>query len=404
MANTQMKTPEMLTSADARRLALARAGLLKPDWTGLPRRAGRGSAAQRRRCHRVIQRFGYLQLDTISAAGARSHAPVLLSRLPGLDPEIVESLLTGGAPIFEYWAHEASWIPIELYPVLCFRRKGYRRRDPWWGTVVADNRRQANAILGRIREEGPLRSKDFHDDSPRNDWGANLTRQLLRCLWTAGDLAIRERRQFHRYFDLAERVIPAVSRQSKVLEREAIETLLLKALEGHGWAETRTLADTWRLKGRRKQIATCLRDLEDRGDVVSCAVVTAARKERAGWVRPEDLELAARLRRVRPRADEGVLLSPFDPILWDRERARALFDFDPILEVFKPAHERKYGYYCLPVLAGNALVGRCDLKADKKRGRLDVVATHHEPGAKPAHRKAVRHALERYAKALELSL
>ena len=108
MANTQMKTPEMLTSAAARRLALARAGLLKPDWTGLPRRAGRGSAAQRRRCHRVIQRFGYLQLDTISAAGARSHALVLLSRLPGLDPEIVESLLTGGAPIFEYWAHEAS--------------------------------------------------------------------------------------------------------------------------------------------------------------------------------------------------------------------------------------------------------------------------------------------------------
>jgi uncharacterized protein YcaQ len=399
-----MKCHETLQAADARRLALSRAGLLKPEWTNFPVKAGKGPSAQRRACHRVIQRFGYLQLDTISVAGARSHALVLLSRLPGLDPKLPESLLTLGASIFEYWAHEASWIPLELYPAFGFRRREYRRHDPWWGTVVADHRRQARAILKRIRDEGPLRSKDFRDDSPRNDWGANLTRQLLRCLWTGGQLAIRERRQFHRHFDLTERVIPAALRKSELPEQEAITTLLLKALEGHGWAETRTLAETWRLKKRRKQIDACLRELERRGEILSCAVVTAQGRSPAGWVRPKDLDLLARLKRVRPRPDHGVLLSPFDPILWDRERAKALFDFDPILEVFKPAHKRRYGYYCMPVLAGDRLVGRCDLRADRKKGRLHVAAKHHEPGAGSTHRQALRHALERYATALSLRL
>jgi hypothetical protein len=131
------------------------------------------------------------------------------------------------------------------------------------------------------------------------------------------------------------------------------------------------------------------------------------KKKSPGWIRPGDLELAARLRRVRPRADRGVLLSPFDPVLWDRRRVRQLFAFDQVLEIFKPAPKRKYGYYCLPVFAGDKFVGRVDLKAGWKAEKLMVLSVLFEEvnrtgKVKSEDREAVRTALERYAKALTL--
>ena len=376
-----------------RRLALARAGLLKPDWTAFPSGAGR---EQRRACYAVIRRFGYLQLDTIPVAGARSHTLVLLSRLHGLDPELPESLLRPKAPLFEYWGHEASWLPMELYPVFEFRRREYRRVSPWWGPVLKDNRAKANAIRRRIRDEGPLRSTDFKDKSDRNDWGATLSRRLLRSLWWAGDLAVRERKHFQPFYDLTDRVIPEKARQHKMEKQEATKILLLKALDGHGWATAKTLVNTWRLTKRQKLIKTCFEELREDDAIVPCSL-----EGRPGWVRPDDLELAARLERVRPRSDVGVLLSPFDPVLWDRDRVQTLFGFEQVLEIFKPAHQRKYGYYCMPILAGDKLVARCDLKADRKAGRLDVLATHHEARGS---RAAVEAALTRYASALRLAL
>lgn len=366
---------------------------MKPEWTGFPTRAGN---QPRRSCYRVIRRFGFLQLDTIPVAGARSHALVLLSRLPGLDPELPENLLRPRAPIFEYWGHEASWIPMELYPDFEFRRKEYRRESPWWGPVLQENRRLATAIRRRIRNEGPLRAADLEERTDRNDWGASLSKRVLRCLWWAGEIAVRERKGFQPHYDLTERVIPEKFRRTKTPPREAIKTLLVKALEGHGWATKKTLVDTWRLSGRRKLIDACLEELREEGHVVSCSL-----DGRSGWIRPDDLELAARLARLRPRGDRGVLLSPFDPTLWDRGRVQTLFDFEHVLEIFKPAAERKYGYYCMPVLAGDRLVARCDLKADRKAGRLHVLSTHHETSDS---RAAVDSALARYATALELSL
>ena len=372
-------------------MALARAGLLKPEWTVFPSCAG---PQQRRACYTVIQRFGYLQLDTIPVAGARSHALVLLSRLRGLDPDLPESLLRPKAPLFEYWGHEASWLPMELYPVFEFRRREYRKESPWWGPVLKDNRKRANAIRRRIRDEGPLRSTDFDDKADRNDWGATLSRRLLRSLWWAGELAVRERKNFHPLYDLAERVIPEKARRRKVERQEATKILLLKALDGHGWATSRTLVQTWRLTKRQKLIKTCLEQLREEAVIVACSLDGSP-----GWIRPDDFALAARLERLRPRSDVGVLLSPFDPVLWDRDRVQTLFSFEQVLEIFKPAHQRKYGYYCMPVLAGDKLVARCDLKADRKAGRLEVVARHHEA---PGSRRAVESALKRHASALRL--
>ncbi len=393
---------ESLSTKEAGRLALARAGLLKPDWTGLPRRAGGRGKRGRAGCHAVIRRFGYLQLDTVSIAGARSHALVLLSRLEGLDPGLAEELLHPGEPIFEYWGHEASWLPLELYPVFAFRRREFRVH-PWWGDVVAEHPRVAENLLRRIREEGPLRSVDFEGRGSRGWWDLKVAKKIAGQLWSSGVLAIRERKSFQRSYDLAERVIPAALLRQNLPFPEALRTLLLRALAGHGWARTATLAATWRLRKLRPEIARALEQLREAGKVVPCVVGSGAARRLQGWIRPADLELAARLRRVRPRPDRGVLLSPFDPVLWDRPRVAALFSFNQILEIFKPAAQRIYGYYCLPVLAGDRMVARVDLKADRKAGVLRTLSLHFEddePSA--AAREAVRSALERHAVAVGL--
>ena len=200
-------------------------------------------------------------------------------------------------------------------------------------------------------------------------------------------------------------MIPEAYRAVTVPRGEALRTLLLRALDGHGWAETGTLAATWRLRNIREDLAHTLSTLEEDGRIVRCDLLDGTRRVH-GWIRPADLELAARLRTVRPRADRGVLLSPFDPVLWDRRRVQRLFAFDQVLEVFKPAPQRRYGYYCLPVLAGDRLVARADLKADRKAGKLRVVSLHYERRERgrpvPADGLAVRVALARYADALGL--
>ena len=192
------------------------------------------------------------------------------------------------------------------------------------------------------------------------------------------------------------------------MRRDGIEVLLLKALDGHGWATTGTIASTWRLRNRAKEIAATLHRLVEKGKIAPCGLETPKGRPTPGWIRPQDRQLAARLESVRPRADRGVLLSPFDPLLWDRPRVRRLLDFNQVLEIYKPAPKRIYGYYCLPVLSGERLVARIDLKADRKRGVLRVLSCSFEGtnNSRPAavqDGEAVRVALSRYADALELN-
>jgi uncharacterized protein YcaQ len=391
---------------EARRLALARAGLLKPEWIGFPKRGKGRTRRTRQTAYRVIRHFGYLQLDTVAVAGARSHTLVLLSRLEGFDSALGEELLQPGQPIFEYWGHEASWLPIELYPVFEFRRIEFRRH-PWWGDLIGQHPKIADDLLRRIREEGPLRSVEMEGKGGPGWWNLKTAKRVATALWSAGELAVRERRNFQRIYDLTERVVPDCWRRGKIAEPEAIERLLIQALLGHGWATTGTLARTWRLSNRQNQITTALNRLAEKGDIVPCNLASAEQKKYPGWIRPEDLELSARLKRVRPRTDKGVLLSPFDPVLWDRARVKQLFDFDQILEIFKPAAKRVYGYYCLPILAGDRLIARVDLKADWRIKKLHVLSQRFEaanPAGSPAAEdgEAVRRALVRYAESLAL--
>jgi uncharacterized protein YcaQ len=233
-----------------------------------------------------------------------------------------------------------------------------------------------------------------------------LSKRIAEALWSCGELAVASRRHFHRSFDLPERVIPESVRRQSMSDEDSFDTLLLKALEGHGWASTGTLAATWRLVNCRALIEQSLQRLVDGGHILPC---TLRARDRAlgGWIRPEDLSLAEALDSARPRRDRGVLLSPFDPLLWDRERVRLLFQFNQVLEIYKPAGERRYGYYCLPVLAGDQLIARVDLKARRKAGSLRVLACHYEgKGTRGAARDrgAVAHALSRFAQSVGLEV
>ncbi|MDA8020623.1 MAG: winged helix DNA-binding domain-containing protein [Thermoanaerobaculia bacterium] len=402
---------ERLDTRTVRRLAVARAGLLTPERTGLTRRASGSGLRARRGAWDVLCRFGYLQLDSVSVVGARTHGLVLLSRLDGFDPRVAEKLLRPGDPVFEFWGHEASWLPMELYPAFGFRRREYKVH-PWWGPLLDEHPLLADEVLQCIETEGPLRTQELQqrlgaDDARGDWWGFGRLKKVLSALWSSGELVVSERRSFHRTYDLAERVIPEEVRRQESSYLDSLETLLLRALDGHGWATRSTLAATWRFQKMWDDVDAALARLQERGEIVPCRLVRPT-GEIDGWIRPRDLHLAESLRRSRPRRAAGILLSPFDPLLWDRDRVEQLFDFEQILEIYKPAAQRRWGYYCLPILAGEHLIGRVDLKAhrDKKGGgRLQVRALHFErdePTA--ADREAARAALERLAGQLCLEL
>lgn len=399
----------------ARRLALARAGLLSRRWSDLPRRAAGDGQRARKAAYEIIRRFGYLQLDSVSVAGARSHTLVMLSRLEGFEPSLGEDLLRPSAPLFEYWGHEASWLPMELYPVMGFRRQEFRVH-PWWGDLLGKHPDLADGLLRRMADEGPLRSVDLEQRSSSGWWNIGLTKKVMSALWSRGDVVVRQRSGFQRIFDLSERIIDASWRGRDLPRQEALQQLLLKALDGHGWATQGTLASTWRLRNCRDELKACLESLHEQGKIQPCRLLKNGSGKggprnngsQDGWIRTEHLELAASLRRARPGGDQGVLLSPFDPVLWDRRRVAQLFGFEQLLEIFKPAAQRRYGYYCLPVLAGEWLVGRVDLKAQRKEGNLRVLARHRETmpsqAKERAAEQAIDQALQRYADALGLQL
>jgi uncharacterized protein YcaQ len=370
---------EALDVGAARRLALHAAGL----WRAVDETP-----------HQVIERFGYLQLDTVSVAGARSHALVLHSRLDGFHPPAAEELLHPGTPLFEYWGHEVCWMPLWLYPVLAFRRRQFQVH-PWWGDVLGSNPKVVKEIKRRLRSEGPLRTVDLEGtrESRSGWWNVKAASRVAMALWSAGELAIRQRKNFHRTWDLTENVIPDGWRMKKPPGLQAaLKVLLEKALQTHGFATTGTLAQTWRLRNLQAEVKTALAALSDEKKVTACRMGRIN-----GWIRPVDLETAAGLEQEKPDEKRSVLLSPFDPLLWDRARVKELFGFEHVLEIYKPAHQRVHGYYVLPVLCGEKLVARVDLKADG--AELRVKACHFEKD-NAASRKATQRALNRYAKVM----
>jgi uncharacterized protein len=364
MASTKHVTGAIeLSEADARALMLAAQGLhRRPD-----------RATTKVDVLRAIRRMGALQIDTIHVV-ARSPYLVLWSRLGDYEPRWLDELLAEGA-LFEYWSHAACWLPIEDYPLYRRRMQTYATTWGWSGARawIGEHRGEMERMLALVRERGPVRSADFErpDGHTTGWWGWKPDKRALEALYSTGELMIARRDNFQRVYDLRERVLPAWD-DADLPDPEVVRcTLALNAVRALGVTRARWLADYFRTEKRGSD--ALLESLANEGALLRAGV---AGWPGPGYVHPDNAELAA----DPPSPELTTLLSPFDPLVWDRERARAMFDFDYAIECYTPAARRRYGYFTLPILRRGALIGRLDAKAHRRDRQFEVRTLHLEPG------------------------
>jgi uncharacterized protein YcaQ len=378
-------------TATARRLLLGAQGLLDD-----PRRKATADAL-----YEVIERMGFVQIDSINVV-ERAHHLTLAARFQSYQPRLLERLLERQRRLFEHWTHDASAIPTIWYPYWKIRFERYRRRvleHPWWMERVGpDPERVTDHVRERIAREGPLRTRDFEDERPAGTdkawWGWKPEKAALEYLWRTGELAIAGRASFHKVYDLAERVLPEAHAAPRPSDEEHLDWACRSALERLGIASPDELAGFWRAVSLAEVRAWCAR-ASATGEIVAVQVETAdGSRPRASWAVPDWETRAAALPPAPPRVR---LLSPFDPILRDRKRTLRLFDFDYRFEAFVPGEHRKHGYYVLPILEGERLVGRLDPKLHRERGVLEVKNLWWEPGVRESkgRRASLEAALDR---------
>ncbi|HEX9106750.1 MAG TPA: crosslink repair DNA glycosylase YcaQ family protein [Longimicrobiales bacterium] len=371
--------PPGLSLAGARALAIAAQGLERR-----PRRRARKADVLA-----CIRRMGALQIDTIHVV-ARSPYLVLWSRLGDYRPEWLEQLLEE-RKIFEYWAHEASFLPMEDYPLLRWRMnepecQGWHYR----GDFMRKHRAETEAVREHLRASGPLRSSDFeHPDGKKGGgwWGWKTEKRILEYLFTAGEVMIAARERFQRLYDLRERVLPRALQDAPAPSKEeAVRQLALRAVRALGVARAGWVADYYRTD--KRSTPALVRQLAGEGALVTVQV--EGWKE-PGFVHPDNAALLERAADGALKPSHTTLLSPFDPIVWDRKRARDLFGFDYALECYIPGPKRRWGYYVLPILRRDALVGRLDAKAHRQKdggGTFEVKSLWLEEGVRAGDRLA----------------
>ncbi len=359
---------DRLSLAAARRIALAAQGF----GVACPARVGWAHLG------RTIRRLSLHQIDSVNVL-ARAHYLPAFSRLGAYDRGLLDRAAWGPRPqrrLFEYWAHEASLLPLDMHPLLRWRMAAADRGEIGWRTMRAfatERRAEAEKVLERIRAEGPLAASDFDEGRSRAGWWEwGDTKRALEWLFWAGHVTTRSRRgSFERVYDLIERVIPpAILGLPTPGEADAHRALVERSARALGVATATDLRDYFRLKPEGARAAAA--ELVEAGMLLPVQV--------AGWRQPAFLHRDAR----RPRRIIGrALLAPFDPLVWERARAERLFGFRYRIEIYTPAEKRVHGYYVLPFLLDERLVGRVDLKADRARSRLLVRQVTWEPDAPP---------------------
>jgi uncharacterized protein YcaQ len=317
----------------------------------------------------TVGRLSCVQLDSISTV-ERSHRIVLGSRVGSYPRDTISKLLRAGR-VFEYWAHEACLIPVEDWPL--FRPAMDVGGRPWWSHVERTHAHLRDQILQRIRDEGPLASRDFEGEQRAGMWERKPAKAMLDRLWNHGELVIAGRERFQRLYDLPERVLPRAVLDAPVPPEGArMRALALRAVRARGALTESGIVEHWRLRGGARRVRPAVDDLVADGLLERLQVADGG---------PPVL-VAAGTDAEGASAAGAVLLSPFDNLLWDRPFARRVLGFDHLIEVYKREHERRYGYYVLPFLRGDRLVGRVDAKSDRSTGELVVKAVHREPGVR----------------------
>jgi uncharacterized protein YcaQ len=335
---------------------------------GYASRARSGTAAE---VLDTVGRLGCVQLDSISTV-ERSHRVALGARV-GAYPEPAVSRLLKEGRVFEYWAHEACLVPVEDYPMHRWRMARYAESHPWRGNVFEEEPELTAQVLREIGERGPLGSRHFEGSGPGGMWNWKPAKIVLEALHSAGRLAIAGRDGFQRLYDLPERVLPAELLDGKKLpsDDEYTRWAILRGVEARGALTEGAVAEMWRLRGGGGRVRPHADALVAEGKL--------RRVEVDDGKAPVLLPVSAEPRGPLPPA---LLLSPFDNLLWDRTFLERVFGFRHVIEVYKREHERIYGYYVLPLLRRDRLVGRADLKHDRAEGVLHVKAFHPEPGSR----------------------
>jgi uncharacterized protein len=340
----------------------------------------------------AVRRLSAVQLDSISTV-ERAHRLTLLARVGRYPPGTITSLLRAGR-VFEYWAHEACLLPIEDWP-LARSRMLSRPDHPWWGDVIDRDRALADRVMGEIRERGPLGSRHFEGrPNVGGMWSLKPAKRMLEALWSAGRLVIAARDGFQRMYDLPERVIPDEVLGAPVPgEDDVMRGLVVRAVAARGALTDAGVVEHWRLRGGVAAVRPYVDALVAEG--------TLRREEVDDGGPPVLLPAGAVLGGARPAG--SVLLSPFDNLLWDRPFAERVLGFKHLIEVYKPAPERRYGYYVLPLVIGDRVAGRADVKADRKAGVLRLLAWHPESRRRSAARDgALARSFARLARQLAL--
>ena len=349
---------ESLTQLQARRIALAAQGFCdRPHAT-----------ASMRTFDRTVGRTGVLQVDSVNVL-QRAHYMPLYSRMGPYDVDLLNRAQGQAGRrsrrVVEYWAHVQALMPVDLWPLMQHRMETYRSERGKWGfTADADLEPR---VLAAVRDGGPVTARDLEREfstGPRTKehWGWNWSesRKVLDYLYLVGDVAIAGRNsQFEVVYDLPERVLPAAVLDAPTpTPQEAVTELVRRAARSHGVASGACLADYYRLRLQpapgTPSVKVAIDELVESGELTPVTV--------QGWKRQAYVHRDARLPR---RVGARTLLSPFDPVVWERARAEALFDFFYRIEIYVPAEKRLHGYYVLPFLLGDRLVGRVDLKADR---------------------------------------
>jgi uncharacterized protein len=331
--------------------------------------ATRTRTGTRREVEDAIRALSCVQLDSITAV-ERSHRIALGSRV-GSYPRATVSRLLGEGRIFEYWAHEACLIPVEEWPLF---RPRMTRHHPWRGDVIAEHPELADEVLAAIRERGPVTSRDFDGKGGGGMWNWKPAKLVLESLWNAGEIVISGRVSgFQRSYDLAERVLPREVLDAPVPDEPTRDRELgLRSVRARGALTDAGIVEHWRMRGGAARI----RPQTDA--LVAEGILERVRVEDGD----ADVLVVAGTHLDPPRPTTAVLLSPFDNLLWDRPFARRVLGFDHLIEVYKREHERQFGYYVLPFVWRDRIVGRADLKSERGDGTLVVKALHLEQGVR----------------------
>jgi uncharacterized protein YcaQ len=377
-----------LSALEARRLHLAAQGFADP----LPVKV------TKRHLHRVIARTGVLQLDSVNIV-ARPQYVVPYSRLGPYDARLLDEIAYRDRAWFECNAHAACLVPVERYPLLRPRMDGFRdgthinqnatKWDEYLRRYLEENRPYMDAVLSEIAERGALSAGELSDggkSQPGVMWGWSRGKHAVEMLFRTGEVAaLRRLPSFERVYDLPERVIAKAALDAPVPEHDEAERRLVElAARSLGVGTAKDLSDYYRVRADHTKRRA--------DELVETRVLERVSVE--GWREPAYTVAGARVPR---RIERAALLTPFDPLVWDRKRALRMFGFDYKIEIYVPAPKRKYGYYVFPFLNGDRIVARVDLKADRKAGVLRVLGAWPEAGIAPDDVTALDEELTRFA-------